>query len=143
MSAALKAIRELEQLGSSLMLEGDAIRYRVPKDKAEVEALLAELRRHRDDAIRILRERVGLSSGSSGNINAAPRAGVGSCVYDWLVGFRWQKLRCVAHERHSDSATVFRVLWSGYDTLSEMHRLGVLTGRALEDAKALAKLPIQ
>lgn len=143
MSAALKAIRELEQLGSSLTLEGDAIRYRVPRDKAQVEALLAELRQHRKDAIRILRERVGLGYGSSGDLNPAPRAGVGGCLYDWLGGFRWQKLRCVSHERHSDSATVFRVLWNGYDTLSEMHRLGVLTGRALEDARALAKLPIQ
>lgn len=143
MSPALKAIHELEQLGSSLTLEGDAIRYRVPKDKAEVEVLLAELRRHRKDAVRILRERVGLGYGSSDGLNPAPRAGVGSCVYDWLVGFRWQRLHCVSHERHSDSATVFRAVWSGYDTLSEMYQLGVLTGRALEDAKALVKLPLQ
>lgn len=57
MSAALKAIRELEQVGGSLTLEGDAIRYRVPKDRADVDALVAELRRHRDEVGNLLRER--------------------------------------------------------------------------------------
>src|SRR5947209_1000970 len=59
----------------------------------------------------------------------------GACRYDWLPGYRGLRLHCVAHQSHAASTTVFRMTWSGHDTLQELLRLGFLTGDALADAR--------
>jgi hypothetical protein len=68
--------------------------------------------------------------------NRPPRrtsGGHGKCLYDWKVGSR-DVLACTAHrEAHS----VVRMLSLGHDILLEFHAHGMLTGRALEDAKDL------
>jgi hypothetical protein len=60
---------------------------------------------------------------------------VGTCRYDWQLGYRGRRLHCVAHPAHGGSTTVFRLAWGGYDTLAELLRLDMLTGEALTDAR--------
>ena len=57
----------------------------------------------------------------------------GSCIYDWQdesIG----KLVC---QTHGKTHTVIRVRGNDYDTLIEMLRQKLLTGKALLDAQAI------
>lgn len=57
MSAAANQIDRLQQLGGSLFLDGDSIRYRIPADNPEAQQLLAEIGKDREAAIALLRDR--------------------------------------------------------------------------------------
>ena len=56
------------------------------------------------------------------------------CRYDWIPGYRGLRLGCVVHHQAGGGNTVFRTNLGGYDTLTEMLHLGILTGGALQDA---------
>lgn len=58
-----------------------------------------------------------------------------SCRYDWLDHYRGLRLHCTVHRHAAGTDTVFVTRWQGNDTLLEMAELGILTGRALEDAR--------
>jgi hypothetical protein len=57
MSTAANPIDRLQELGGSLFLDGDSIRYRIPSDSLEAEQLLAEIRKDRETIISLLRDR--------------------------------------------------------------------------------------
>ncbi len=58
MSWALEVVSRIEELGGYLALDADGeIRYRVPKDSSEAQGLLAELRKHREWVMELLRQR--------------------------------------------------------------------------------------
>jgi hypothetical protein len=51
-------VSRIEELGGYLALDVDgSIRYRVPKDSPEAQGLLAELRKHRERVMKLLRQR--------------------------------------------------------------------------------------
>ena len=56
-TATINPVDRLRELGGELFLEGDKIGYRIPVNNPEVSQLLDEIRRDRDEVIRILRER--------------------------------------------------------------------------------------
>jgi len=53
----LQIMSRLEQSGGTLVLDGDRVRYSVPKGSDQVQALLAELRKRRDEVTLLLRQR--------------------------------------------------------------------------------------
>ena len=58
MSRAPEVVSRIEELGGYLALDADGgIRYRVPKDSLEAQGLLAELRKHRERVMELLRQR--------------------------------------------------------------------------------------
>ena len=58
MSRAPEVVSRIEELGGYLALDADGeIRYRVPKDSPEAQGLLAELRKHREWVMELLRQR--------------------------------------------------------------------------------------
>ncbi len=58
MKALFEIISRLERAGGKLVLDGERIRYSVPKGDAEALGLLAELRKHREMVRELLRQRV-------------------------------------------------------------------------------------
>lgn len=57
MSDVLQIVSRLEQNGGTLVLDGERVRYSVPRDKPEVPKLLAQLREHREEVAELLRHR--------------------------------------------------------------------------------------
>ena len=57
MSNVLRIVSRLEQVGGKLLLTGDRIEYTIPKSNQEAQALLAELRKHREGVTELLRQR--------------------------------------------------------------------------------------
>jgi hypothetical protein len=53
----LQIVSRLEQAGGKLALDGEHIRYSIPSGDAEVQNLLAELRKHREGVKSLLRQR--------------------------------------------------------------------------------------
>jgi hypothetical protein len=53
----LQIVSRLEQSGGTLFLDGDRIRYSVPKGSHEAQQWLAELRKHRTGVKELLRQR--------------------------------------------------------------------------------------
>jgi hypothetical protein len=54
-------VSRLENGGGMLILDGDRIKYSVPKGSREAHELLAELRKHREEITELLRRRAKLS----------------------------------------------------------------------------------
>jgi hypothetical protein len=50
-------VSRLEKGGGALVLDGDRIKYSVPKGSNEAQELLAELRKHREEVQELLRQR--------------------------------------------------------------------------------------
>lgn len=50
-----------------------------------------------------------------------------SCRYDCVEGCWWAKLVCTIHPDHRRLGVV-RMTWAGYDTLTELLRLNLVTG---------------
>lgn len=58
MNRAPEVVSRIEELGGYVALDTDGeIRYRVPKDNPEAQGLLAELRKHRERVMELLRQR--------------------------------------------------------------------------------------
>jgi hypothetical protein len=57
LSDLLQMVSRLENGGGTLILDGDRIRYSVPKGSREAQELLAELRKHREEITELLRRR--------------------------------------------------------------------------------------
>lgn len=57
MNAVLEALSRIEKLGGRLSLQGERVRYLVPKGSPGAQSLLAELRAHRDEVVDLLRSR--------------------------------------------------------------------------------------
>jgi hypothetical protein len=53
----LEIVSRLEQAGGSLSLNGDRIEYVIPKGNRETQEMLAELRKHRERVMDLLRQR--------------------------------------------------------------------------------------
>ena len=77
MNRAPEVVSRIEELGGYLALDVDgSIRYRVPKDSPEVQGLLAELRKHRERVMELLRQReANESNWPSASLNAEQRFG--------------------------------------------------------------------
>lgn len=58
MTDLMEIVSRLEESGGTLILDGDRIRYSVPKGDGEAQTLLAELRKHREIVKGLLRRRV-------------------------------------------------------------------------------------
>jgi hypothetical protein len=54
-------VSRLESGGGMLVLDGERIRYSVPKGSHEAQELLAELRKHREEVTELLKQRAKLS----------------------------------------------------------------------------------
>jgi hypothetical protein len=59
MTDVLQIVSRLEQAGGTLSLNGDRIKYAVPKGSQEAHELLSELREHRERVAELLRLRAG------------------------------------------------------------------------------------
>lgn len=57
MTDLLQIVSRLEQSGGTLVLAGDRIRYSVPSGDIEALSWLAELRKHRERVMKLLRQR--------------------------------------------------------------------------------------
>jgi hypothetical protein len=57
MSGVLETVSRLELVGGTLTLDGNRIRYSVPSEDSEARALLAELRKHREEVRTFLQAR--------------------------------------------------------------------------------------
>jgi hypothetical protein len=56
-ASVLEIIRQIEQAGGRMALDGERVRYRLPAGFQEPEATVALLRLHRAEVVRLLRER--------------------------------------------------------------------------------------
>jgi len=56
-TTTMNPIDRLRELGGELFLSGDKIRFHVPADSPEAREVLAQIRKNRDEVIRILRGR--------------------------------------------------------------------------------------
>jgi hypothetical protein len=68
-------VSRLEQGGGTLALDGDRIRYSVPKGSREAQELLAELRKHREGVTELLRQRAKEPGEPSASFDAERRFG--------------------------------------------------------------------
>jgi hypothetical protein len=57
MSGLLGVVSRLEEVGGKLMLDGDRIRYSIPKDSSEAQALLEMVKTERQALVAYLRQR--------------------------------------------------------------------------------------
>ncbi len=57
MTGLIEFVSRLEQSGGRLVLDGDRIRYCVPRGNPEAQGFLAELRKHREEVTELLRQR--------------------------------------------------------------------------------------
>jgi ElaB/YqjD/DUF883 family membrane-anchored ribosome-binding protein len=57
LSDLIQIVSRLEQSGGTLALDGNRIKYAIPKGSREAQELLAELRKHRDGVTELLRQR--------------------------------------------------------------------------------------
>lgn len=57
--SAERLIREVQKIGGSLSLNGDKVRYRMPRNHPQKDRLLAELRAHKQELIAELRRSQG------------------------------------------------------------------------------------
>jgi len=71
----LQIMSRLEQSGGTLALDGDRIRYSVPKGSREAQELLAELRKHREGVTELLRQRANEPGEPSASFDAERRFG--------------------------------------------------------------------
>jgi hypothetical protein len=61
---------------------------------------------------------------------------VGSCRFDWVLGFRGRRLECVTGHKHRDKTVL---ILPGGSTLKDLHASNRLVGLALQDAERLAR----
>ncbi len=72
-----EVIRQIERAGGRLVLDGERVRYRLPRSFQEPKALLATLRSNRQEVVRLLRERDGESLALCGSPRCAGCYSVG------------------------------------------------------------------
>jgi ribonuclease HI len=124
---------ELRQRGVTIRVEEGKICLR-PESELN-DGILDLIRQHKPE---ILRELL-----SPPLVTQPKTARPIECRYNWAPGYRFLRLYCVAHQHEIGASTVFRTAFDKRDVLAEMARLGILTGQALEDSRAVGQNPDQ
>jgi hypothetical protein len=123
---AAQILEALTRLGASVKAVAPGRLRIIPASKVPT-GLVSRVREAKLEILALLRERT-----------ATETVKPIECRYDWISGYCGLRLYCVVHKHADGRNTVFRTNPGGYDTLADLLRQGLLTGRALADAQRVS-----